>query len=176
MTAYRPKTMAFESFVQDVGPAAVEINAEDVTAELCQKFHAAGIKVEANVLAEKWNNPGAWGQVIDAGADWLQTDDPASLLFFNAHRRLGDFPVKIAAHRGANRYAPENTLPAIREAARLGVDYAEIDIRTTHDGRFVLIHDGTVDRTTIDKGNVRDHDVRRINKTLGWDSIRQTVP
>lgn len=164
MAAYRPKTMSFESFVQEVGPAAVEINAEDVTTELCQKFHAAGIKVEANVLAEKWSNPDVWAQVIDAGADWLQTDDPAGLLFFNARRRLGEFPVKIAAHRGANRYAPENTLPAIRKAARLGIDYTEIDIRTTQDGGFVLIHDGTVDRTTIGKGNVRDKTFDELTK------------
>lgn len=156
MSKYRPKTMDFDAFVGKVAPAAVEIDADDITPELCQKFHAAGIKVQAKVLGQEWDNPSYWASAIDAGVDWLQTDAPAALLFFNARRSMGSFPVKIAAHRGANRYAPENTIPAIREAAKLGVDYTEIDIRTTQDGRFVLIHDGTLDRTTIEVGNVRD--------------------
>jgi glycerophosphoryl diester phosphodiesterase len=155
MTKYHPKTMPFADFVRDVAPAAVEIDAGELTAELCQQFHAAGIKVEAKVLGEKWDNPQTWGQVIAAGADWLQTDEPAAVLFFHARRTLGTFPVKISAHRGANRYAPENTVPSIRGAARIGVDFAEVDIRTTKDGKHVLLHDGTLNRTTEGKGPVR---------------------
>jgi glycerophosphoryl diester phosphodiesterase len=156
MTKYRPKTMTFAAFVQNVAPAAVEIDAGELNAELCQQFHAVGIKVQAKVLGEEWDNPRGWARAIDAGADWLQTDDPAAILFFNARRTLGAFPVKIAAHRGANRYAPENTLPAIRAATRIGVDFAEIDIRTTRDGKRVLLHDGTLNRTTEGKGSVRE--------------------
>ncbi|WP_202799931.1 glycerophosphodiester phosphodiesterase family protein [Schlesneria paludicola] len=156
MTKYRPQTMTIEKFLKEVGPAAVEINADEVTAELCQQFHAAGIKVQAQVLGEKSDNAAVWAKVIDAGVDWLQTDDPAGLLFFNARRKLGKFPVKIAAHRGVNRYAPENTVPAIREAARLGIDLAEIDIRTTTDGKHFLLHDGSLNRTTTGTGNSRD--------------------
>jgi glycerophosphoryl diester phosphodiesterase len=155
MTKYRP-TMDIDKFIKDVAPAAVEMDAPDITAELCRRFHAAGIKVQAKVLGENWDNPTVWERVIDAGVDWLQTDDPAGILFFHARRRLGTFPVMISYHRGANRYAPENTLPAIREAARLGADFAEIDIRTTKDGRTILMHDGTVNRTTDGKGAVRD--------------------
>jgi len=164
MTKYHPKSDSVEALNREVGPAAVEINADDVSGDLCQQFHAAGIKVAANVLGEKNDNPEVWARVIDAGVDWLQTDAPANLLFFNARRRISPFPVKIAAHRGVQRYAPENTLPAIREAARLGIDYAEIDIRTTRDGKHVLVHDGTVDRTTIEKGNVRDKSFEEITK------------
>ncbi len=155
MAKFRPKTMKFDEFVRDVMPAAVEIDADELTPELSRRFHANGIKVQAKVLGERWDNSIVWGQVIEAGADWLQTDDPAGILFFNARRKLKVFPVKIAAHRGLNRYAPENTLPAIREAARLGLDYAEIDIRTTLDGKHVLLHDGTLDRTTTGNGAVR---------------------
>ncbi len=156
MTKYRPKTMPLAAFIKNVAPAAVEIDADELNAELCQRFHAVGIKVQAKVLGEKWDNPRIWGYVIDAGADWLQTDDPAGILFFNARRTLGTFPVKIAAHRGASRYAPENTLSAIRAAARIGVDFAEIDVRTTRDGKYVLLHDGTLNRTTQGKGSVRE--------------------
>jgi len=156
MTKFRTKTMLFDEFVQRVAPAAVEIDADEITPALCQRFHAIGIKVEAKVLGEKWDHTVVWGNVIDAGADWLQTDDPAGLLFFNLHRTGYQFPVKIAAHRGVNRYAPENTLPAILDAARLELDYAEIDIRTTLDGKHVLLHDSTFKRTTEWKGSVRE--------------------
>jgi glycerophosphoryl diester phosphodiesterase len=156
MTKYRPDSMSFATFVQDVAPAAVEIDADELNAELCRQFHAVGIKVQAKVLGEKWDRPEVWERVIAAGVDWLQTDDPGGLLFFNARRTFGAFPVKIAAHRGANRYAPENTVPAIRSAARLGVDFAEIDIRTTRDEKHVLLHDGTLNRTTEGTGSVRD--------------------
>ena len=155
MTKYRP-TMPFNSFVSDVSPAAVEIDADHVTKELCEKFHAAGIKVQAKVLGEKWDNPDVWRKVIDAGVDWLQTDHPAGILLLNARLRLGGtLPVKIACHRGANRYAPENTIPAIREAVSLGADFIEIDIQTTQDNQAVLMHDGTVNRTTNGSGRVR---------------------
>jgi glycerophosphoryl diester phosphodiesterase len=86
--------------------------------------------------------------MIDMGVDWLQTDDPAGVRFFEARRRLGAFPTMIAFHRGANRYAPENTLKSISEAARLGADYIEIDIRTTRDNQHVLMHDSQLTRTT----------------------------
>jgi glycerophosphoryl diester phosphodiesterase len=155
MTKYRP-TMDVDVFIKSVAPAAVEIDAPDVTAALCRRFHSAGIKVQAKVLGDNWDSPKVWKRVVEAGVDWLQTDDPAGFLFFDARRRLGTFPVMISCHRGANRYAPENTLPAIHEAARLGADFAEIDIRTTRDGQSILMHDGTVNRTTQGKGSVRD--------------------
>ena len=181
MTKYHPQTMPFAAFAQNVAPAAVEIDADELNAELCQQFHAAGIKVQAKVLGEKWDNPTVWGQVIDAGADWLQTDDPAGVLFWSARRTLGAFPVKIAAHRGANRYAPENTVPAIRAAARIGADFAEIDIRTTRDGKHVLLHDGTLNRTTEKKESVRDmtfEDVTRLSagKAFGKPFRETRVP
>jgi glycerophosphoryl diester phosphodiesterase len=63
--------------------------------------------------------------------------------------------VRITAHPGANRNPPENTVASIRGAARIGVDFAEVDIRTTKDGKHVLLHDGTLNRTTEGKGPVR---------------------
>ena len=49
--------------------------------------------------------------------------------------------VKIAHHRGASGYAPENTLEA--QAVHLArADYIEFDVRTTKDGAIALLHDG----------------------------------
>jgi glycerophosphoryl diester phosphodiesterase len=64
--------------------------------------------------------------------------------------------VFVAAHRGDWRYAPENSLPAIENAIRMGVDIVELDVQCTKDGQFILMHDATLDRTTTGKGNVAD--------------------
>jgi glycerophosphoryl diester phosphodiesterase len=57
-------------------------------------------------------------------------------------------------HRGAAGHAPENTLAAVRKGIALGVDFVEIDIRRTADGRLVVLHDATVNRTTDGKGRI----------------------
>jgi glycerophosphoryl diester phosphodiesterase len=59
------------------------------------------------------------------------------------------------AHRGASLRAPENTLEAFRLAARSGAGGLELDVHTTSDGRIVVIHDNSVDRTTEGTGLVR---------------------
>lgn len=47
----------------------------------------------------------------------------------------------VLAHRGANRHAPENTLPAMREAVDRGADGVELDVHRTADGALVVRHD-----------------------------------
>jgi len=59
------------------------------------------------------------------------------------------------AHRGASLIAPENTLEAFRLAARSGAGGLELDVHMTSDGRIVVIHDDSVDRTTDSTGSVR---------------------
>lgn len=71
-------------------------------------------------------------------------------------------PIAVIAHRAGAGIAPENTLAAIRNAIRLGVDYVELDVRATRDGALVLMHDSTVDRTTNGTGAVRDLTLRQI--------------
>jgi glycerophosphoryl diester phosphodiesterase len=58
------------------------------------------------------------------------------------------------AHRIATPFAPENSLSALRAAILLGVDVVETDVRLTADGRVVLLHDATLDRTTTATGAV----------------------
>ncbi|MER6309316.1 glycerophosphodiester phosphodiesterase [Streptomyces sp. NPDC001739] len=54
----------------------------------------------------------------------------------------------VIAHRGASRYAPENTLAAVDAAHRRGLIWVENDVQRTKDGRLVVIHDTTLKRTT----------------------------
>ena len=58
----------------------------------------------------------------------------------------------VIGHRGASGSAPENTLAAFRKAAALGARWVEFDVRLSADGRCILLHDDTVDRTTDGKG------------------------
>jgi glycerophosphoryl diester phosphodiesterase len=60
----------------------------------------------------------------------------------------------VAAHRGARRYAPENTVRAFEEALSRGARAIELDVRLTSDGELVVIHDALVDRTTDGTGVV----------------------
>jgi glycerophosphoryl diester phosphodiesterase len=60
--------------------------------------------------------------------------------------------VHVCAHRGHSAGAPENTIPALTEAARLGATVSEIDIVLTADDELVLLHDEIIDRTTSGKG------------------------
>jgi glycerophosphoryl diester phosphodiesterase len=53
--------------------------------------------------------------------------------------------IYVVAHRGAHAGIPENTLPAYQKAIDIGVDYVEVDVRTSKDGKFVSIHNSTVD-------------------------------
>jgi hypothetical protein len=64
--------------------------------------------------------------------------------------------VVISAHRGALTLAPENTIKSYEYAFAYGVDLVEVDVQQTRDGRFVALHDSTVDRTTNGTGNVVD--------------------
>jgi len=59
----------------------------------------------------------------------------------------GDRPVLIA-HRGASAHAPENTLAAFEKAHAQGADYFELDCRLSGDNQVVVLHDGTLKRTT----------------------------
>lgn len=59
---------------------------------------------------------------------------------------------RIVAHRGAGKLAPENTLAALRLGASLGQSMFEFDVKLSGDGKPILLHDATLDRTTSGSG------------------------
>jgi glycerophosphoryl diester phosphodiesterase len=148
----------------DVGPpswapsnhlVAVEIDADSITPEICRAFHALGIKVETKNLGD-WDRPAYWDKSVAAGADWIQTDLPEEVMAHALWQRIKLRPVRFSLHRGANRYAPENTLPAFEKAIRLGADFVEFDVRTTSDGKFYLLHDSRLDGKTDGHGLISE--------------------
>jgi glycerophosphoryl diester phosphodiesterase len=62
----------------------------------------------------------------------------------------------VAAHRADWRNAPENSLNGIKRAIGMGVDIVEIDIRKTKDGKLIVMHDFTLDRTSTGKGLISE--------------------
>ena len=60
----------------------------------------------------------------------------------------------VVGHRGNAAHAPENTIESFRQAVALGVDALELDVHLSGDGRVVVIHDPTLDRTTGSRGSV----------------------
>lgn len=65
-------------------------------------------------------------------------------------------PIGIIGHRGMPSQAPENTLAGSALGATYGANIIENDIYITKDGVLVVMHDGTVDRTTNGTGKVED--------------------
>lgn len=60
----------------------------------------------------------------------------------------------IIGHRGARNLWPENSLAGFRKVLDLGVDGIEFDVHPSADGRLVVIHDPTLERTTEGAGPV----------------------
>lgn len=72
--------------------------------------------------------------------------------------------VWVAAHRGDWIYAPENSIPALEHAIFFGADMIETDVRLTKDGKIIMMHDYSVDRTTDGKGTIADLTFEEIQK------------
>ncbi|MCG7292791.1 glycerophosphodiester phosphodiesterase [Corynebacterium afermentans] len=73
---------------------------------------------------------------------------------------------KIVAHRGFSGHHPELTRRAFEEALKLPIHGIECDVRLSRDGRVVVFHDSSVNRTTDGRGRVDCMDfadLRRLN-------------
>ncbi len=70
----------------------------------------------------------------------------------------------VIARHGSLEDTPENTFIAFEKAINVGVGGLEIDVRKTKDGKLILMHDDTIDRTTDGKGYV---------SKLLYDEIKQ---
>lgn len=70
----------------------------------------------------------------------------------------------VIAHRGGRSLGPEGTLYTFQKAVDLGVDVIETDIRSTKDGKLVIIHDSTVNRTTNGNGPVNSFSLKTLKQ------------
>ena len=72
--------------------------------------------------------------------------------------------IEIVSHRGASGYAPENTMASFQKSVDMKTDYIELDVQETKDGKLVVMHDVTLDRTTNGSGYVKDHTLEEIRR------------
>ena len=78
--------------------------------------------------------------------------------------------VKMAGHMGLSAVEPQNTIPSFEKAGRMEFDAVECDINETKDGKFVIMHDSTVDRTTDGTGAIAEltlEQIKALNVTFG---------
>ena len=73
-------------------------------------------------------------------------------------------PLRAIGHRGAAAFAPENTLPSFEHAVDVGADAVELDLHCSADGRLVVIHDPTLERTTDGAGPVEDRTLEELRR------------
>ena len=75
----------------------------------------------------------------------------------------------VIAHRGASKYAPENTMAAFLIAVEQGAHAIELDVMLCASGHLVVIHDADVDRTTTGSGRVVNMSLKEIKALCAGD-------
>lgn len=82
----------------------------------------------------------------------------------------------VFAHRGAvNPDIPENSLAGMKQALDSGVYMLEIDIMESQDGVLYLLHDRTLDRTTLGTGSISEWKSGDLDK-LGLKGTEEKLP
>jgi glycerophosphoryl diester phosphodiesterase len=71
------------------------------------------------------------------------------------------------AHQGGEDEFPSNTLYAFKRSIKAGADMLELDVGVTKDGKVVVSHDTTLDRTTNGRGTIESHTLAQIRKLDG---------
>ncbi|MCC8426535.1 glycerophosphodiester phosphodiesterase family protein [Mucilaginibacter sp. UR6-11] len=83
------------------------------------------------------------------------------------------------AHRGGRGLMPENSIPAMLNGVKLGVQTLELDTRITADGKVVVSHDGVMtaafmqkpDGSDLTKAEEKQHALYKMT----YDSIRMYI-
>ena len=73
---------------------------------------------------------------------------------------------EIASHRGGALLWAENSRLAFEQTAKLPVEQVEFDVHPSRDGRLVVIHDATLERTTDGAGAVCQRDWAELSKLI----------
>lgn len=71
--------------------------------------------------------------------------------------------ITLTAHRGLSAIEPENTLPAFKAACEAKYNYVEFDIEPTSDGKWIVIHDDDLRRTTNGHGKITERTLAEVS-------------
>lgn len=69
-------------------------------------------------------------------------------------------------HRGTRTDLDENTIAAFKKAIKFGANYIEFDVRRTKDGKFVILHDKFLNRTTTGSGLLKNYNYEIVSKII----------
>lgn len=72
--------------------------------------------------------------------------------------------VLVLGHRGYSSKYPENSLMAFKKAVEAGADGIELDVWLSRDGRAVIMHDETIDRTSNMSGRQKDMTLEELKR------------
>nr|WP_275690991.1 glycerophosphodiester phosphodiesterase family protein [Paenibacillus aceris] len=106
-------------------------------------------------------------QLITSGVNGIVTDSPAvqweALKTYNRNTTLIRKPY-IIAHRGMPANSPENTIESNRLGLEAGAEFIENDMYLSKDGRIVILHDGSLERTTNGTGFIENYTLEELKK------------
>ena len=122
---------------------------ELITPELLIRAQEIGLEM---VLWHE-ERPAVLEEILQLPVLGICSNQPELLVTFPVSTNEKQFP-KIVCHRGAETFAPENTLSAVDLAFDQGFNIVEIDVRQTKDGVPVVMHDSSVNRTTSGRGAI----------------------
>ncbi len=123
---------------------------ELITPELLIRVQEAGLEM---VLWHE-ERPAVLEKILQLPVLGICSNQPELLVPFPVSTNENHCP-KIVCHRGAETFAPENTLSAVDLAFDQGFNIVEIDVRQTKDGVPVVMHDSRVNRTTNGRGAIK---------------------
>lgn len=79
-------------------------------------------------------------------------------------RLFNEKPFWVIAHRGFSGMYPENTMLSFEKADELPIDALELDIHASKDGKLIVIHDPTLNRTTNMSGQIVDYPAEELRR------------
>ena len=85
------------------------------------------------------------------------------ILFYATTGAKSDHKWFLIAHAANAPKLPNNSISGILRNIELGADGIEVDVTLTKDGKFILMHDGTLDRTTNCTGSVAEYTSEEID-------------
>ena len=125
--------------------------------ENIQYLLGEGLHLEVENIFDVWVQDGTFDTLINQSALKKVNDrlDETNAQLSGVNNLINDYVyagTKLIAHRGFVLIAPENTTKSTFEACINGFDMVEMDINLTKDNQYILLHDGTIDRTTNGTG------------------------
>lgn len=85
----------------------------------------------------------------------------------------------IIGHRGNPSLTPENSMSSYKLAFENGADIVETDVYLSADNEVVIMHDGTIDRTTNGTGNIESMTLEQLKQYYCWgdnDTYKNKYP